>query len=1055
MSPNNILIIIVSAQGLLLLIAIWLCIRILTNRINLQQFKDGIQNYSPNLPYDGNSAIHKLLKIVKNNTLKGRSLHHDELAEIVYLEQTKFDSWINSLVNSEIILGLFGTFLGIILSLNKIDPSSIVGDLGPSAFIKVLTGQIEPFLKGIDVAFASSLSGIICTLLGRFIFQAIRQFRERNIREVLVVINSELLPITASERPEDKIFQSVENFSQKVETLTERIEAQLTDFNTRFDDLVQKTTGAFKETFTMIVDENKVALNVQVKTLKESTASLDETRQDIANKLVDVTAKSEVQVQSLAEIQQRMKAEAEAFSTARIDYHQKEEEIIKGLTEYSGKQKELMEVYGDNFKGLAQLGEQAVDNQKKTNETLAENVQRIENSIMSNLEGLLEKFEEMLSNNLLESGKKHSELHEKYKTTYQELDGLGKTMTANVAQINEKHFEVLDEIGKKIFKNIDDLNDIFQQKTTEISEILDKKRKEILDEYTENLKKLGEIGQTSAENIAVVNQKTLETVENVEIRIAAKQNDLARELSEKLGAISTELDNKHKEIFDEYKEHLEKLDQLEKLSEKNLITSNKRIFESTANIEGKISENFIQFSSQLNENVRGILEKFEEKHGELQTDYKENFQTIGSLGNIFAANIKEIRDTVFNGVNELQNHLKDISGHFNQNFDNVLTGFDNRHKEVNDEYKEHLVKLNELGELSGKNLQTLEETIYNNLGNIETRITENIAALTGTFKDNLEKVGELNQQFPPFIASMQETAGGIKATVNGFDRIVDNFKQSISNDVKGYFDTIETSSKKLDEYFEHIKDRVDSFGNIQAYGNTMMNRFDGTVESFGKPLKELQGILDNMRLVVSLIQEKFLEQQEDLFKKILEQKKIPVNFFLTPNGHIKNTPEGDSKSEKKKKETQSEPPAPEKTETAQEVEPNRTSPVDKESPKKKTTGKKEPLESEPKANPGKDNKAQKKAAKEPEVQDEEKIEPETKPKEAAVNEGKSTHEKNSRPQNNPGDKEETASKEKKATPADQDFGKESETPKEGKPKRGFIKRFTSLFEKSKDEKGNQ
>ena len=1023
MGPQNIfvLVIIISAQGLILLTAIWFCRRILVDRIDLQQFRDGIRDYSPNLPYDGSSVIHKLLKIVKNNTLKGRSLHHDELAEIVYLEQTRYDSLINSLVNSEIILGLFGTFIGIIFGIPKINFSGTVEGLD----INLLTNEIGPFLDCFRVAFVSSLSGIICTLLGRFIFQSIRQFRERNIREVLVVVNSELLPITASERPEDKIFQSVENFSQKVETLTERIETQLTDFNKRFDDLVQKTTKAFEKTFRMIVDENKIALDVQVETLKESTASLNETRQDIANKLVDVTDKSEIQVQSLAAIQQKIKTEAEAFETARKDYHQKEEEIIKTLTDSSDKQKQLLEVYGDNFKGLAQLGEQAVENQKKTNETLARNVEKIEKSIMSNLQDLLEKFQEMLSKNLEESDKKHSELHEKYKTTYQELDGLGKTMAENVTQINQKHFEVLVEIGKRIFKNIEDLNSIFEQKTAEISENLDKKRKEMQDEYTENLKKLGEIGQTSAQDIAAVNQKILETVDNVETRIAANQNDLAMELSEKLGTLSTELDNKHKEIFDQYKANLEKLDQLEKLSQQNLTTSNEKMFQSIEAIEGKISENFSQFSNQLNQNVLDILGKFEEKHGELQTDYKENFLTLGTLGNNFADSIKEIRDTVFTSVNQIQNHLKEISGHFTQNFDNVLSGFDNRHKEVNDEYKEHLVKLNELGELSGKNLQTLEKTIYENLGGIEKQITENIAVLTGTFKENLEKVGELNRQFPPFIASMQETAGGIKATVNGFDRIVDQFKQSISNDVKGYFDTIETSSKKLDQYFEHIKDRVDSFGNIQAYGNTMMERFDGTVESFGKPLKELQNILDNMRLVVSLIQEKFLVQQEDLFKKILEQKKIPINFFLTPNGHIKNSQENDSTTGQKKRETQ---PSPGKVAIAQTVEPVRTFPVEKESPKGKTTEQKGQLDSEPKANPGKDNIAQKKAIKEPL----------TKPKEDDVDEGKPAKKQNIEQEDNPGGKQEATSKDMRQLPADRDFGKEAGPPNEENPRRTRI-----------------
>jgi ABC-type transporter Mla subunit MlaD len=1033
MSPQNILMIIVSAQGLLLLIAIWLCIRILLNRINLQQFKDEIKNYSPNSPYDGSSAIHKLLKIVKNNTLKGRSLHHDELAEIVYLEQTRYDSWINSLVNSEIILGLFGTFLGIILSLSKIDPSTIVGDLAPSAFIKILTGQIEPFLKGIDVAFGSSLSGIICTLLGRFIFQAIRQFRERNIREVLVVINSELLPITASERPEDKIFQSVENFSKKVEDLTGRIEAQLKDFNTRFDDLVQKTTGAFEKTFTMIVDENKIALDKQVETLQESTASLNETRRDIANKLVDVTAKSEVQVQSLTDIQRRIKEEAEAFETAHKDYHQKEEEIINRLTEYSDKQKELMDVYGDNFKGLAQLGQQAVESQKKTNETLAKNVEKIENSITSNLDTLLEKFKEMLFNSLQVFDSKHSDLHEKYKTTYQELDGLGKTMTENVTQINQKHFEVLDRIETRIFKNIDDLNDIFQQKATEISENLDKKRKEMIAEYTENLKKLGEIGQTSAKDIAAVNQKILETVDNVETRIAENQNELARELSEKLGAISTELDNKHKQIFDEYKKHLEKLDQLETLSEKNLKITNERIFEGTANIEKKISDNFNQFSNQLNQDVIGILEKFEKKHRELQTNYKENFQALGTLGNTYAENIKEIRDTVFNSVEKTQtqisNNMKDISEHFNQNLDRVLNGFDDRHKKVSGEYEEHLLKLHELGELSGRNLQKLEETIYKNLGDIEKQIIENIAVLTGTFKDNLEKVGELNQQFPPFIASMQETAGGIKATVNGFDQIVDKFKESISNDVKGYFDTIETSSQKLDQYFEHIKGRMDTFGNIQEYGNTMMDRFDGTVKSFSEPLQEFQNILDNFRLVVNVIQEKLLEKQEDLFKKIMGQKKIPVNFFLAPNGHIRNTPESEDNSEQKKKKTQSQSQGPKQKGIKKTVKPNRTAHGEEESTENKAMGDKGKLESETQANPGADNGIQKKAAEEPKAtltREADEIKPEN------TGEKKSSHKEN--------DGQEPSA-------AGGDSGKEPEATKEEKPKRGVFKRITRIFKR--------
>ena len=147
MQINLVVVVIVAIQAIFLLAVIYLSIRTYLKRIKPNSLLEEARSDLPGEKYPTESVIYRLFTIIRANQSKGRSIDYDELSEIVYLDQTRHDSWIKTLINSEIILGLLGTFWGLVMALGHIEPSQIAHNETVSGFINALSGQNPTIFK--------------------------------------------------------------------------------------------------------------------------------------------------------------------------------------------------------------------------------------------------------------------------------------------------------------------------------------------------------------------------------------------------------------------------------------------------------------------------------------------------------------------------------------------------------------------------------------------------------------------------------------------------------------------------------------------------------------------------------------------------------------------------------------------------------------------------------------------------------------------------------------------------------------------------------------------
>jgi len=492
MSVTPILWIIIPVQVLLLIRVILLCVKILNNRINYERIREFITSPNFDEKVDGSSILGKIISIVRSNEARGKTINYEDLSDLIYNEITKTDSVIKALINSEVILGLTGTFFGLIIALSNISPGNISKDLSATDFINSLIGQMQPFLMGLSTAFYASFCGVLFMLIGNLFFSYSNNRREKNLNDTLFVISNELLPSLASAKPEERIYQSVDHFSEKVEMLTEKIRESLFDFNSRFELLIKKTTDSFNTTLDKILDENKIALNSQITNLQTSANSLVSIKDEMIKTTNSIITSNEKQFVEISNLHTRISEESDRTTEKIHVYVEAQSKIVSLFNGAGSIQEEMITKYSEHFEKLKNVGDNARDIIVNVANSLNGMIEKTNRLVSEHFDAISKEYDKRLLETITGFSNKAFEVFEKYDNNTIKLDSLINQTAENANKLEQTLYSNLEQISEGIKNNVDNLTSSFSENLSQLT-LLNKQFPEFLNGMETNNSSIKEI----------------------------------------------------------------------------------------------------------------------------------------------------------------------------------------------------------------------------------------------------------------------------------------------------------------------------------------------------------------------------------------------------------------------------------------------------------------------------------------------------------------------------------------------------------------------------------
>lgn len=314
-----------------------------------------------------------------------------------------------------LITGIFGTFLGVTMSLISFDTS-------PENFDQ----SVPSLISGLQTAFITSLFGLFFNIIIRF-----KEKTETNSddlgEELLRVIKSLTKSISDDSesslvsqfkllRTENtdgfkRISDSFENFAEKIvednsKSLIEALEEVIRDFNSKISEQLGDNFKKFNESLSVMLDwhqEYKEQVNNLVTDYKEfrsSASSLDKTLENISNnhnsikesnqKLYDLIKDFSTEVNSFAELGQKASTSLpliEEKVTSIVSLSNEHltvsvDNLKKDIESISSTHKELIDTFNERIKGMIDSSSTRVEEfDKQLGEELTKSLEKFGNSM--------------------------------------------------------------------------------------------------------------------------------------------------------------------------------------------------------------------------------------------------------------------------------------------------------------------------------------------------------------------------------------------------------------------------------------------------------------------------------------------------------------------------------------------------------------------------------------------------------------------------------------------------------------------------------------------------
>ena len=363
---------------------------------------------------------------------------------------------IHATANIMPVIGLMGTFLGIIIGLKQINLES-----------NEVSNALQPLIASAGLAFSSSLIALFCASVLKSLANIWKRSLDKDIETTERNLLVHYLPHVSSNNTDEMFAKSVR-----------RLERSVRGFSTTFEN----ATTEFIKQFKPLVEEQR---DINQKTAKH---------------IDDVAAKLDANAKVLLEVSDRQKEQVNVISS-----------VTTKLTEASDALQASMKLGSESLAGFVKLGEdmqkeisqmheplkEIITDQKeavKTLQKLYQNVESYDNTVqeyLKNLNAKLDKFKEV--------GDKVYEVRGDFEEFSKTLERILKQITEQAQSLHKDlkdSFELYDRNLKTIFTDVlDNRRDIHMAYyDPEVIKQLDKtcsENKNLLDTMERNLHTLG------------------------------------------------------------------------------------------------------------------------------------------------------------------------------------------------------------------------------------------------------------------------------------------------------------------------------------------------------------------------------------------------------------------------------------------------------------------------------------------------------------------------------------------------------------------------------------
>ena len=312
---------------------------------------------------------------------------------------------INSIMNQLPIIGLMGTFLGIIIGVCATGHNiSQLKNINPDSFI--LAESIIPLLFSAGLAFSSSLCALICAFLLKSYFGKERNISDEVIDSAMKALVVDYIPYISPKSTEDRFAKTVMRLNNTINKFVNSLDEKLIGFINNFQPLIENQKQTNEETLKSMEDI-ATRLNQDYETIKlisNQQAQQINSYSDITEKLKDASSSMEQSIKLATEnlnefvnLGSEMKTNIGEMNEPLNNIIKKQEEITRVNEGIINEMKKLLENINiiPSYTSSVQNYLTALNNKLDTFSSVGDNVHSVTrefDNFKENLDKLLNEF---------------------------------------------------------------------------------------------------------------------------------------------------------------------------------------------------------------------------------------------------------------------------------------------------------------------------------------------------------------------------------------------------------------------------------------------------------------------------------------------------------------------------------------------------------------------------------------------------------------------------------------------------------------------------------------
>lgn len=540
---------------------------------------------------------------------------------------------LNQLIQGLTAVGMFGTFLGIIKGVSKLN--GVDG--------KNMQNGIETLLSGVKTSFNSSLYGILFSVILTFALKILVDITMKKANKFCDEVNEFIDPYTEQSALSD-IEEQLKNQTGTMQGIATSL---VEEMSKNFNQSIQSNLESLASNMHQVINEMQRGFSSSLnKSMVETMIQITGTIQPVMEKLESTMNKLELHNQKTTDklFEESIVSIKDAISVGTNNEVIKLQESMNAISEKNSEMIETFVSSMENMKELTKYQENLVKNTTNSTESMnvtTENLKDLQqdlSAVILNLRDVNSTSNVSLNNindtvNLLKSS-----MEKQLEVNTSIEDMLVKSNKLGEAQ--ENYISKFENLSKMMINNIEntqntmrDLNggmdsyknyfDNIKVSTVEILNSLDSKYKSFTGDFEEAARKLNETADSIRNNILInmdsVGSNMKEVTNNLN-NFHNKFNILIDKLEQ-----FTDVEESTQNLWMNYKESFETLNE----------TINESVKDYTKNVSDGVTELFTQYDNSISEAVRSLTTMVEalNESAEVISESVEGLETLKNYTN--------------------------------------------------------------------------------------------------------------------------------------------------------------------------------------------------------------------------------------------------------------------------------------------------------------------------------------------------------------------------------------------------------------------------------------